>query len=39
MHSLELQLQIFEKKYDFQTNTFIKKYEPGILGDDIDYVE
>jgi hypothetical protein len=39
INSLELQLKIFEKKYNLKTKTFIKKYESGDLGDDIDFVE
>jgi len=37
--TLSAQLEMFEKKYNLKTPDFIKKYETGILGDDIDYVE
>jgi len=39
INSLTNQLEMFENKYNLKSNDFIKKYESGILGDDIDFVE
>ena len=33
------QLDQFEKKHKLDSNHFIKQYETGELGDDIDYIE
>ncbi len=39
INTLQSQIEIFEKDYKLKTLEFIIKYESGILGDNIDFVE
>jgi len=37
--SLQKQIELFENQNHLKTTEFIKKYETGVLGDNIDFVE
>jgi len=37
MNHIEDRLQVYEKKYGWQTRDFIAKFETGIAGDDDDF--
>ncbi|OQX99532.1 MAG: hypothetical protein B6I24_02415 [Bacteroidetes bacterium 4572_128] len=38
-HSLKFQLKSFEKQYLMNSKDFVKEFEKGNLGDDIDFIE